>query len=312
MAITRVVADTTALAADVNKFADYLEGTSGYEVAYMLRVLAANDFIIRLSDAAGARKLIIQDSAGVQVASIDSDGNLTAANVVSSGALIIPASTTPAQTTDASIAWDSDDDVLTVGTGAAAKKVSPYVAAGATAAVKGEIAYNTTTGQAVIHNGTSAVPISAGMYKYKTAGQSFTDTNLANVTATSGDLSFTAAASTAYLVTWTLGITATGVGSFKWQVSGPSAPTAVQIYYRYSSGSDGTTSSSGTPVTAFASNIAAGTPSSTQTGTMEIRAFILNGANSGTVALQAAQNSASGTSTIGSGHMHVDLIQVAV
>ncbi len=38
-----------------------------------------------------------------------------------SGVLKLPAGTTPAQTADASIFWDSDDDLLTVGTGAARK-----------------------------------------------------------------------------------------------------------------------------------------------------------------------------------------------
>jgi hypothetical protein len=37
------------------------------------------------------------------------------------GILVIPTSATPAQTTDGSMVWDSDDDLLTVGTGAARK-----------------------------------------------------------------------------------------------------------------------------------------------------------------------------------------------
>jgi len=37
------------------------------------------------------------------------------------GILVIPTSTTPAQTTEGSMVWDSDDDLLTVGTGAARK-----------------------------------------------------------------------------------------------------------------------------------------------------------------------------------------------
>jgi hypothetical protein len=38
-----------------------------------------------------------------------------------SGTIVLPASTTPAQTADGSIVWDSDSDLLTVGTGAARK-----------------------------------------------------------------------------------------------------------------------------------------------------------------------------------------------
>jgi hypothetical protein len=37
------------------------------------------------------------------------------------GILIVPTSTSPAQTTDGSVVWDSDDDLLTVGTGATRK-----------------------------------------------------------------------------------------------------------------------------------------------------------------------------------------------
>jgi microcystin-dependent protein len=38
-----------------------------------------------------------------------------------SGTLVVPTSTSPAQTTDGSVVWDSDDNLLTVGTGAARK-----------------------------------------------------------------------------------------------------------------------------------------------------------------------------------------------
>lgn len=38
-----------------------------------------------------------------------------------SGVLVVPASASPAQTTDASVVWDSDDNLLTVGTGAGRK-----------------------------------------------------------------------------------------------------------------------------------------------------------------------------------------------
>lgn len=156
---TRVVTGDTAVANDLNQLIDLLEGASSLTEAWKLVSSSGENFIVKLSDAAGARKFSIQDSAGVEVASIDSDGGATFSSVTASGAFSFPVSTSPTQTADGAVFWDSDDDVLTVGTGAANKRVTPYVAAGAVAAVKGEIAHDLSTGITAIHNGTAAVPI---------------------------------------------------------------------------------------------------------------------------------------------------------
>ena len=77
MAITRAVANATATSAQFNEIIDHLEGASGSTLAYFLRVLGSNNFTIRLPDAGGTQEFRIQDSAGVTVANIDSDGNVT-------------------------------------------------------------------------------------------------------------------------------------------------------------------------------------------------------------------------------------------
>ena len=76
MAITRAVANATATSAQFNEIIDHLEGASGSTLAYFLRVLGSNNFTIRLPDAGGTQEFRIQDSAGVTVGSIDSDGNV--------------------------------------------------------------------------------------------------------------------------------------------------------------------------------------------------------------------------------------------
>ena len=76
MAITRAVANATATSAQFNEIIDHLEGDSGSTLAYFLRVLSSNNFTIRLPDAGGTQEFRIQDSAGVTVGSIDSDGNV--------------------------------------------------------------------------------------------------------------------------------------------------------------------------------------------------------------------------------------------
>lgn len=59
---------------DINQYKDHLEGAVGNELAWFLRVLALNNFTIRLSDDVGAQSFILQDSAGVVIFEIDSNG----------------------------------------------------------------------------------------------------------------------------------------------------------------------------------------------------------------------------------------------
>lgn len=123
MAITSVTDGNTANASDVNQYKQHLEGDAGKTLAWFLRQ-SSGDFTVLLSSADGSTKFVIQDSGGSEVASIDSDGNLTTAGLTPT-TFTLPSSATPSQTTDAQIVWDSDDDVITVGTGAATKQFWP-------------------------------------------------------------------------------------------------------------------------------------------------------------------------------------------
>lgn len=62
----------------------------------------------------------MNDSAGVQMFYVDSDGNVTQAGSFTPTTLILPNSAAPAQTTEASVAWDTDSDNFVVGTGSEA------------------------------------------------------------------------------------------------------------------------------------------------------------------------------------------------
>lgn len=70
-----------------------------------------------------------------------------------SGTLIIPASASPAQTTDASVVWDSDDNLLTVGTGSARKTM---VDTDSTQNVSGKAITSSTINSTVIGGTTAA------------------------------------------------------------------------------------------------------------------------------------------------------------
>jgi hypothetical protein len=106
--ITRVLAGEQASIDDVNQLIDLLEGTSGYALNFLLRCLAATDFKIRLVDNAGARSFIVQDSDGVTVASINSNGDLTITGAFTPASLIIPGATSPSPTVNGQIIVDSD------------------------------------------------------------------------------------------------------------------------------------------------------------------------------------------------------------
>jgi hypothetical protein len=159
LSLGRPTANTPAQAAELTQIIDLLEGAAGETLAFLLIAETGEDFIIRLSDAAGARSLIVQDSAAATVASINSNGDLSIGGSfdLSTGTLVLPQASSPSQTAEGSISWDTDDDVPTVGTGAATKRISLVVGAGATAAVAGELVYDTTAGALKLHDGSSEV-----------------------------------------------------------------------------------------------------------------------------------------------------------
>ena len=163
MALTQVSDDATALATDLNQIIQHVQGQAGSTEAWFFRCSTGNNYVVRLSDNAGARKFTIQDSDGNEVASINSDGTLTAVGLTLTGNLILPVSTAPAQTTEGAAAWDSDDDLLTVGTGAAMKVIGLKRGAGLSATATAELAYDTTDAALKAWNGSASVLIGPPM-----------------------------------------------------------------------------------------------------------------------------------------------------
>ena len=113
MALPNPAPGDSVAAAHIDSIRTHLEGGSGDTAPYKLRQ-SSGDFIVVLADNAGASELSIHDSDDVEVAHIDSNGNLTATTVTFTN-LDIPVSASPSQTADGRVVWDSDDDKLTIG-----------------------------------------------------------------------------------------------------------------------------------------------------------------------------------------------------
>lgn len=114
MAIDSVADGDTVLAADVNQYKEALEGTR--TVSYSLASAASTSFVVKLADNAGARKVSITDSDGVEVASIDSNGNATFGGITLTS-FTLPTSASPTQTEEASVVWDTTNNWPTYGDG---------------------------------------------------------------------------------------------------------------------------------------------------------------------------------------------------
>lgn len=145
---------------DVNQYKKLLEGSSGYTTTFTQVSTPGANHVIRLGDTAGANKLSIQDSASVEQASINSDGALVVNTFsASTGSLILPQSASPAQTAEGSVVWDTDDDVLTMGTGAATKRLGLTRGAGSSATATAEMVYDTTAAQLKVWDGSASQTI---------------------------------------------------------------------------------------------------------------------------------------------------------
>ena len=279
----RVTAGSTILINDLNQLIDLFEGASSMTEAFKFVSSSGENFIVKLADAAGVRKFQVQDSAGVEVAYITSDGDLViSGGFTPTGNLILPASTSPATVTDAAIQWDSDDNLIVVGDGASTQTFYP---------------------------GTTK-------YKYKTTQQDFTTTTLATVTATSGNIAFAVLASTAYEIEVYGNMSAVGTaasGGFKWGFTFPASPTIAraQLDINFITAQGGAIIDAAlingnlyaladiTSGTAFGgANRNDATTAGIAAGPFRVKFFLLNGTTAGTVTFQAAQNTAAGTSSL--------------
>ena len=123
MSIAAVSAGDTIAADDVNTIKNHLEGQAGSTLAWFLRAASGENIVIRLADNAGAKKFSIQDSDGSEIAMVDSDGALTISSTFTPGTLILPQGSAPTPTVEGDIQWDTDDDVIVVGTGSTQKRI---------------------------------------------------------------------------------------------------------------------------------------------------------------------------------------------
>lgn len=322
---TRVTAGANAQITDLNQLIDLVEGGNSMTENWLMVATPGTDFKIRLGDHAGTNKLLIQDSTGATVASFDSLGTFTPS------VLLMPTSASPSQVTAGQLAWDTTRQVITVGDGTRTLSVGLTTGAGANATAANHIVWDSTStslkvwdGSASQSIGTDITKISNFVRKYKTAVQTLTTTTTyADVTASSGSFAFAIAANEVWEVEYWIPLAFGGTGGAKFQITGPSAPTNVDITgYRSTVRITSTTDSkqvneleSVAGVTAFSSDIAAASshsgtydgagdglyPSSGTLPLIVIRAHIQNGANAGTVTLQVAQNSSNTTTTVGIG-----------
>lgn len=182
---------------DMQEIISHLQGGSGKTDAWHFRCSTGNNYLITLSDSAGARKFSVRDSGGNEIFAVNSDGDLTISGTFTpSGALVLPVATSPAQTADGSVVWDSNDDILTVGDGSSRKTfypgqvakqerwhvdAGPAVNAAALAALTANTAYllplvpltqNRTIASIIVELGGSTDDIDAGIYSYD--GTTFT------------------------------------------------------------------------------------------------------------------------------------------
>lgn len=125
LTIGRVTAGTTVRSAELNQLIDLLEGDEDETLAFFLRSETGEDFTIKLSDNAGARSLIIQDSDGNTVFEVDSNGNITQSGSFAPSGIVLPSSASPTPTAEGEIHWDSDDHRIVVGDGASQQTFYP-------------------------------------------------------------------------------------------------------------------------------------------------------------------------------------------
>ncbi len=109
MALSNVTAGNTALAADLNQYKEALEGTRTFIPT--IAASAGADITFQLSDAAGARKMIVENSSGTDSLVISSDG------VVTPKLLAVTAEAAPSDTNGGRVQYNSTKNVLVYGNG---------------------------------------------------------------------------------------------------------------------------------------------------------------------------------------------------
>jgi hypothetical protein len=112
MALSSVTAGAASAATDINQYKDHLEGGSGKTVAWHFIAAPSNNITLEMADAAGSQKVTFTDSAQVEVARIDSNGNLQLDGTMTLGAV---AATTGTVITHEAGGMEFDASAVTTG-----------------------------------------------------------------------------------------------------------------------------------------------------------------------------------------------------
>lgn len=332
MALVRVTAGLKSTILQLNQIINHLEGVAGNTLSWFLRTATNGNFIIVLGDDAGVSEFQLMDSNETVIFTINSNGDVTPGGAFSPAQIIVPGDVAPSQTDLGNLQLDEDGFFLTIGTGINNKRLGLVVGAGASPTLTGEMAYDTTSRQLLLHDGTRAVAVSGGAGKYVVTNQVITaSTVFVDVVAsgTPATMSFVAGANQIYAITLRLLLSYSTTGGFKLQLTGPAAPTRIiqsslHMYLKETAIGGSATpywsrgfliSGAPSPITLatafFASDSAANLVERLDSATVptegawvasgnvfEFRILYFNGANAGTVTVQVAQNSAAGTSTV--------------
>ena len=109
VALTNVTAGDTANASDLNQYKEALEGTRDF--APTIAASAGADITFKLSDAAGSRKMIVENSSGTDSLVISSNGTVTPTQ------LVITGSSSPSNTNAGYVQYNNTKNVLVYGNG---------------------------------------------------------------------------------------------------------------------------------------------------------------------------------------------------
>lgn len=152
MALTNVTAGNTANASDLNQYKEALEGTRDFTPT----IVAASgaDITMRLADAAGARKMIVENSSGTDSLVVSSDGTVTPTQ------LVITGSASPANTNAGYVQYNTTKNVLAYGNGTQVVEVADGASTNLVP-LSSEITVNNTTTLTTIADFTTALVASA-------------------------------------------------------------------------------------------------------------------------------------------------------
>lgn len=152
MALTNVTAGNTANASDLNQYKEALEGTRDFTPTIV--AAAGSDITMRLADAAGARKMIVENSSGTDSLVVSSDGTVTPTQ------LVITGSASPANTNAGYVQYNTTKNVLAYGNGTQVVELADGASTNLVP-LSSEITVNNTTTLTTIADFTTALVASA-------------------------------------------------------------------------------------------------------------------------------------------------------